>query len=77
MAVDLYFKDDLQRILASKWQAAVRDKQGDELVGYVQALHDLAVEFGIPDPRVRQSWPELEPERERVWHVVEADGDNG
>ena len=54
MGLDLWFKADLARILAAKLQAAQRDKNGAELVGYVQCLHDLAVEFGIDDPRVKK-----------------------
>ncbi len=46
MAREMWFKDELACVLASKRQAAVRDKRGEALEGYLSALEDLAVEFG-------------------------------
>jgi hypothetical protein len=65
MGLDLWFRDDVRRILAAKLQAAQRDKNGDELVGYVQCLHDLAVEFGIDDPRVKK--PGVYDQQDEAW----------
>lgn len=48
MALDLYFKDDLRRILDSKEQAA-RDmmRPGPAYQGYMTALAHLRTEFGL------------------------------
>lgn len=48
MSLDLWFKADLERILLSKEQAALRDRHGVRLVSYLDAINDLRVEFGIP-----------------------------
>jgi hypothetical protein len=60
MARDMWFKDELACVLASKRQAAVRDKSGGELEGYLSCLEDLAVEFGHDQTATydlpRESW---------------------
>ena len=50
MSAGIYFRDDLARILASKAQAASRSMSGDSLRGYLDAITDLAVEFGLDKP---------------------------
>lgn len=44
----MWFKEDLERILLSKEQAARRDRSGERLESYLDALDDLRTLFGIP-----------------------------
>jgi hypothetical protein len=63
MGLDLWFPADLERILASKNQVAQRFG-GEYRTGYIDALSDLAIEFGINLPgSVR--WVERPPMLER------------
>lgn len=49
MALDLWFRDDVRRILASKAQAIARLPVNDYRLGYEDALADMRVEFGLDD----------------------------
>ncbi len=52
MGLDLWFRDDVKRILAMAAQAAER-YPGDFQAGYVAALSDLALAFGVAAPGTR------------------------
>jgi hypothetical protein len=58
MGLDLWFREDLQRILASKVQAVCRVGISEYRQGYLDCIRDLAVEFGIATGQARP--PELE-----------------
>ena len=52
MAMDLWFKPDVARILASKAQAASRYSGAEYKRGYMDALADVALAFGLTTSRV-------------------------
>ena len=47
MGLELWFRADVQRMIASKAQAAGRLEAGEYRRGYLDALEDLAVDFGL------------------------------
>ncbi len=47
MGLDLWFRDDVRRMIASKAQTAGRLAAGEYQRGYLDALDDLAVGFGL------------------------------
>jgi len=51
MGLDVWFSDDVRRCLHSKAQAASR-YSGEFRDGYLAALDDLAVEFGVVEPEL-------------------------
>ena len=51
MALDLWFRDDLRRILNSKEQAAAEFRDPYRL-GYLACIAHLRTEFGLNDPIV-------------------------
>lgn len=61
MGLDLWFRDDVRRILASKAQAIARLPVSDYRSGYEDALSDLRVQFGLDDTDSRLAH----------WRVVE------
>ena len=50
MGLDLWFRQDVARILASVGQAASRHAQGEYKRGYNDALADVALAFGLVTP---------------------------
>lgn len=70
MGLDLWFRDDVRRMIASKAQTAGRLAAGEYQRGYLDALSDLAVAFGLSD--VGQPAPRLERGPVDVrWQVIE------
>jgi hypothetical protein len=47
MGLDIWFRDDVTRILAGHAQHEMRGKDNDYQKGYMDALKDIAVSFGI------------------------------
>lgn len=64
MGLDLWFKQDVARILASQAQTAARYPGKEYKEGYLDALSDLAVAFGLAAPQAG-SGP--------GWDVIEAE----
>lgn len=50
MGLDLWFKQDVARMLASQAQTAGRYTGADYRQGYMDALSDLALAFGLVPP---------------------------
>jgi hypothetical protein len=47
MGLDLWFREDVARILAGLAQQAARRNDGDYGEGYLDALSDVALSFGL------------------------------
>lgn len=59
MGLDLWFRDDVARILASKAQAAGRYSGEEYRQGYLDALGDVALAFGLAAPQSGSSRPQV------------------
>ena len=61
MALDLWFRDDVRRILSMAAQGAARHPADDWRDGYMAAIADLAIAFGLATPAgtssALTSWP--------------------
>ena len=62
MALDLWFRPDIARILQAAEQAARRDKTGERKEGALEVIDDLRVTFGLPE---KQAGYVIEAIRER------------
>ena len=56
MPLDMWFKQDVQRILASKAVPAMRQSNSDYRDGYLDALQDIGIAFGLVHPVTSQIW---------------------
>lgn len=56
MGLDMWFREDQERILASLAQAASR-YAGEFQEGYMAALRDMAVAHGLAKPNTEQGCP--------------------
>jgi hypothetical protein len=54
MGLDLWFREDVGRILAGLAQQATRRDDGEYRCGYMDALCDVAVSFGLTVPNLPQ-----------------------
>ena len=58
----MWFRGDIHRILASKAQAAARYGDAGFVAGYLAALDDLAVEFGVEHQGEGGEWVHHSPQ---------------
>ena len=54
MGLDLWFREDVARILAALARTAARARAGEYQQGYIDALGDVAASFGIVAPENHQ-----------------------
>jgi hypothetical protein len=57
MGLDLWFREDVARILASKARPATRLPEGAYQNGYLDALADVGVAFGVVEPEKAREVP--------------------
>ena len=72
MGLDLWFCDDVSRILASKAQAVARMPADEYRRGCEETLSDIAAAFGLPAPvngSGRGEWVPAPPVIEGVYHT--------
>ena len=75
MGLDLWFRDDVARILAALARTAARAPAGEYQHGYIDALGDVAASFGIAAPENHQvraaDWISARPVVEAGYRVGE------
>ena len=59
MGLDLWFSEDCARLIASKLQAALRNPDSEWRRGYIDAMEDMSVAFGLSMPHLEATMEEL------------------
>jgi len=61
VGLNLWFRTDIERILRSKAHAAMRQQSSAYRQGYMDALDDLAIEFGLCDSELSAGLSHRQP----------------
>ena len=56
MGLDIWFREDVQRTLTALISQASRREDDDYKRGYMDALYDVALSFGIVAPEEQATW---------------------